>query len=147
MLNVAVPAGWHAIERQIGEEPIRQVVQQFALGMVNLPNDPGGGPEVLSFALAENTVDELGGSVAAESAVRRVIADFIANTRGAQGSESAPQTPARIKSISPAVVLAFAMALPIVAFCLLVWLAGRARGKVDAVAPADFANWQAGTGS
>ena len=65
----------------------------------------------------------------------------------AQVAEIAQQNPPGIKGIPPSVLLALAMALPIVAFCLLVWLAGRARGAADAVAPADFANWQSGTSS
>ncbi len=147
MLNVAVPAGWHNFERQIGDQPIRQVVEQFALGIVNLPRDPGEGPEVLPFALDDNIVHRLGGRQVAEVAVRRVLAAFVADAQGVQVAEVTQQSASRVKAISPSVLLALAMVLPIVAFCLLLWLAGRTRGAADAVAPADFANWQSGTGS
>ncbi len=148
MLNVAVPSGWRTLERQIGDQRIRQVIEQLALGIVNLPSDPGGGPDLLPFALDENTVNRLGGTEAAAAAVRRAMAAFVANTTGdAQVAEIGQQNPPGIKGIPPSVLLALAMALPIVVFCLLVWLAGRTRGAANAVAPADFANWQAGTGS
>ncbi len=108
MLNVAVPAGWHNFERQIGDQPIRQVVEQFALGMVNLPSDPGEGPEVLPFALDDNIVHRLGGKQVAEVAVRRVLAAFVADAQGVQVAEVTQQSASRVKAISPSVLLALA---------------------------------------
>src|SRR5690348_13059787 len=79
MITVALPQGWSEFALQeVGEERLRAVVTQFLRGTMQLPLDPGEGPEVFQLYVPEHFDDYFGlNGHQPDVVVRRALAAFV----------------------------------------------------------------------
>lgn len=92
-LTVALPQGWSQFARQgVGEERLRAAVIRFLQGSLQLPSDPGEGPEVSQFHLPEEVRDYCGlNGHLPEVVVRRALAAFVLAAQKQAGSGQGPE--------------------------------------------------------
>ena len=104
MITVGLPQGWARFAQQVGgDERFRATVIQFVRGSIQLPSDPGDGPELFSFYLPDDLYDEFGlNGHSPDSVVRRTLAAFVNATQKRPPSQRAlgemqedPWSPAR----------------------------------------------------
>lgn len=108
MITVSLPQGWARFAQQItGDARFRATVIQFVRGGLQLPSDPGEGPEVFSFYLPDDHYDEFGlNGHSPDSVVRRALAAFVnaaqkqpSSQRSPGEAQDDPWTPARAASL------------------------------------------------
>lgn len=116
MVTVALPQGWSEFARQkVGEERLRAAVIQFLRGSVQLPADPGEGPELFQLYVPEDFDDYFGlNGHHPEMVVRRALAAFVSaarrqapvqqRARGEKTQDDSAWSPARAALVLKAVL-------------------------------------------
>jgi hypothetical protein len=151
MITVGLPQGWARFAQQVGgDERLRAMVIQFVRGGLQLPSDPGDGPEIFSFYLPDDLYDEFGlNGHSPDSAVRRALAAFVnaaqkqpSSQRSLGETQDDPWSPARAASL-----LKLALFIGVGAGTWLVMRSGRVKQELPASegeepSAEDYSSWE-----
>jgi hypothetical protein len=139
-LTISLPQGWAT---RINQQKISEAVPLAINGTLQLPDDPGGGPDSLEVELENDFAMPVYAQIGEGEFViliRRTIAAILPQDREARRAQSRlPRFDLR-GTTKEALGLIVALVIPLIVLALLIWLLGR-----GAKAGSGFAEWTGGT--